>query len=1075
VQEEVVEHDAGQQGPEAQQALPEPSPVHEVTVARTPEQGERRERRNRKPQAEAPPAEPTLIPDQMEIAVPAGGRVIVVSDLLLRQNTDDDAETTSADMARAIDDLTGPAVLILAGDCFDLLTEGHVDPTPVLAAHGRLAGAFAAFAEPDDRHLVIIPGNRDSCLAWHKPAITTLQRRLHAEIAFAVDLVVTTGGGEKKVHVEHGNRFDPANAFDDPRNPGESPLGHHIIRDFLPILRKPAGSWLDGVENLNDPTELSAFVVSRLGYRQALRRFGWVLTPLVVSLGLLIGSVISHLAGVHGMGRDLRLWAAGFGLGGAALLVVVLLVSALWWWSVRGPFSLLSLESFSGFDHYPNDPPRAAGHRLVGDGYAGFITGHTRLAELADLGGGFYANPGCAGVVVERRPGRLGLLDAYGLARQVSYLVLEAGADLHVRLHYRRQPIASSTTAVERMCTKSACPTEDWARTEPVAVWPGEHAWPDQTALGEDRKRARRIGAFVTAAVGLMNLISAVTPPVRARLHAVDKLLPLAVSQAAASLVVLAGLALLVLARGLRRGLRPAWMAALVLLWSSFLLHVFKGLDLEESLGAGVAGLYLLFNQRHFLVKPDEYSRQRAYATLLGGVGVAVAAGVAAVLIFHGTAPRPSPGHATEAVLQRLIGDDHMTLPDRVDDFLKPTLLAVSFGLVLVAGWIFFRPVVAHRMSPTAPEAEENARRLVEQYGGDTLAYFALRDDKRWWFWGDTVVAYAITNGVALVSPDPIGPVWERRRAWFAFREFADQHGWPVAVMGASEDWLPIYHASGMKEMYVGDEAVADVRRFSLEGGRNKGLRQAVNRIAKYGYRMEFYDPIDIPADVEAGLRALMSGSRRGEVERGFSMTLGRIFDRRDKGLLLAVCFGPDDVPAAFCQYVPAPGVHGYSLDLMRRSEAEHPNGLTDFVVVRTMDYLRDNGMVGLGLNFATMRAVLAGERGEGITPRIEKWFFSRMSDSMQIESLWRYNAKFDPDWVPRYACYESTEHMLASAFALAKAESWWEIPVLGRFFQPKAGEPIECAKAEPEPDAAPCEPEPSAPTVPSRGSSTNA
>ena len=101
------------------------------------------------------------------------------------------------------------------------------------------------------------------------------------------------------------------------------------------------------------------------------------------------------------------------------------------------------------------------------------------------------------------------------------------------------------------------------------------------------------------------------------------------------------------------------------------------------------------------------------------------------------------------------------------------------------------------------------------------------------------------------------------------------------------------------------------------------------------------------------------------------------------------------------------------------------------------MRHLREQGMVGLGLNFATMRAVLAGERGDNTSRRVERWFYRKMSDSMQIESLWRYNEKFDPDWVPRFACYDSAEHLLASATALAKAESWWDIPVVGRFFKP--------------------------------------
>ena len=110
-----------------------------------------------------------------------------------------------------------------------------------------------------------------------------------------------------------------------------------------------------------------------------------------------------------------------------------------------------------------------------------------------------------------------------------------------------------------------------------------------------------------------------------------------------------------------------------------------------------------------------------------------------------------------------------------------------------------------------------------------------------------------------------------------------------------------------------------------------------------------------------------MTKSRRGDVERGFSMTLGRAFDASDDGLLLAVVWGPGGAePVAFCQYVPAPGINGYSLDLMRRDDGEHPNGLLDFAVVETIRHLKAQGKRGLGLNFATMRAVLAGESGEG-------------------------------------------------------------------------------------------------------------
>jgi lysylphosphatidylglycerol synthetase-like protein (DUF2156 family) len=290
---------------------------------------------------------------------------------------------------------------------------------------------------------------------------------------------------------------------------------------------------------------------------------------------------------------------------------------------------------------------------------------------------------------------------------------------------------------------------------------------------------------------------------------------------------------------------------------------------------------------------------------------------------------------------------------------------------------------------------------------------------------------------VCLVSPDPVGPPWERDESWAAFRRFADDHGWSVAVLGTGDTWLPIYRASGMHDLYVGDEAVVDVNRFALEGGRHKSLRQAVNRVAKHGYTVTFHDPARADEALRAQVREVMSASRRGDVERGFSMTLGRLFDPADHGLLLAVCWGPDGAPAAFCQYVPAPGIDGFSLDLMRRDAGEHPNGLLDFVVVETIRHLRDRGLRRLSLNFATMRGVLAGEVGAGLVTRVERWALRRMSGSMQIESLWRFNAKFDPEWASRHVVYDAPEHIVPVAFAIARAESFWELPVIGRFLVP--------------------------------------
>ncbi|MHB8463344.1 MAG: bifunctional lysylphosphatidylglycerol flippase/synthetase MprF [Acidimicrobiales bacterium] len=550
-------------------------------------------------------------------------------------------------------------------------------------------------------------------------------------------------------------------------------------------------------------------------------------------------------------------------------------------------------------------------------------------------------------------------------------------------------------------------------------------------------RRVRRWSAGILLVAGVIDVVSAATPPLRDRVDFVRRVLPLVVPEVAITLVALSGLALMLLSRGVRKGHRLAWTISIGVLVASAIGHLLKAGEIEQGLVAAAAVAYLAYNWRAFGATGDRPSLIRGAMTLVAGGMTAIVAGVAGVELYHpGVLRRPPIGHAIRVVTERLVGIYSTPLRQgrhgHFNTYVAPGLTSIGIGLAAYALALAFRPVVLSRRPP--PGDYSRARDIVRRWGSDTLAYFALRDDKRWWFYGDSVVAYAVIGGVCLVSPDPIGPADEHTEAWREFHRFADDHGWPVAVMGAGEDWLDTYRSAGMRDLYIGDEAVVDCQTFKLEGGEMKGLRQAVNRIAKYGYRMEFYDPARVGPDLRAQLRGVMAQNRRGDAERGFSMTLGRIFDPDDRGFLLAVAYGPEGEPVAFCHYVPAPGIHGYSLDMMRRTDGPHPNGLIDFVVVRTIEHLKAQRMTGLGLNFATMRAVLAGETGAGMTQRVERWFLRKMSDSMQIESLWKYNAKFAPAWHPRYAVYDAPENMLPAALAVARAESWFELPVIGRF-----------------------------------------
>jgi lysylphosphatidylglycerol synthetase-like protein (DUF2156 family) len=1023
--------------------------------------------------SEAPSRQPGDQPgagsDTLAIPVGVGRRVLVAANLGLTAPATAATTWASSGLARALDSWEGPGLVVVAGNLLDVTgrPDGAAAARDALAAHPRLARALEAFAAGDDRRVVCIPGSGDGAVATGARGVV---EGLGMEVAGVVELRLATASGTRVVRVDAGVRplaaAAQANGHGTPNGHGAlgaaasapppasapAPAAGRGRSAMLTLTPDPAAKWQAGLDRLAEPASTPRFLTSRLLYRRFARFAWWLLVPFAVAVALRIPfvySALDHLlfghpaprraiTRAHDAGWFSRLFFAALVAVGE-LVVVAIAVS----WVARKAWRTLGGGELDGlFDDEraaggttANDAVRDWARALGAQGYAGLVSGATLQAELTHLGPGFFACAGAAGEVVEEHHGRLGMLPVFLACRQLAWVELETGAELHARLLLTQSELPGATL-IERMAARDRQVHD----THPVVVaaYPYGASWPPAPDLSAVRSRSRRVrrwGAAAIAVTGVLDLLTAVTPPLRGHLHLVRELLPFGATQAAGALVALVGIGLLALARGVRRGQRRAFVIAVWTLAISTVLHLARGGDVVESLFALAVLGFLVVNRREFPAASDRPALRSAAIALVGGViGITVVTTVLVEVTLRLDLDRPRLPlwRAAQAVLERLVGLRGVKIPDRLDDFLAPSLLAIGVSLAVVAVLLATRPLVDRRRSG-GRLAEARARDIVRRHGEGTLDYFALRSDKQWFFHRDSMVAYAIYSGICLVSPDPIGPFAEREQVWGAFRRYADDRGWVVTIMGASEQWLPVYRSMGMHDIYIGDEAVVDVQEFSLAGGHMKGLRQAYNRIAKYGYTVSFHDPGRLDRATAAQLAGLMSQSRRGEFERGFSMVLGRIFDPRDEDLILCMVTAPNGDPAAMCQFVPARGIGGYSLDLMRRDRGEHPNGLMDFALVSTIEHLRALGCQGLSLNFAALRSVLEGERGDGATQRVERWALKKMSSFLQIESLWRFNAKYGPDWLPRYVVYDAAEHLVPVVLAILRAESLSEVPVIGR------------------------------------------
>lgn len=110
----------------------------------------------------------------------------------------------------------------------------------------------------------------------------------------------------------------------------------------------------------------------------------------------------------------------------------------------------------------------------------------------------------------------------------------------------------------------------------------------------------RVLPAFLTLLLGVVNLLSALTPALKHRLRLLEGLLPTEVIQASNYIIIGAGLLLVLLSIGLLRGYRPAWTLTVALVSLSMVTHLSKAIDYEEALFAALVLAVLLYTQPQY-------------------------------------------------------------------------------------------------------------------------------------------------------------------------------------------------------------------------------------------------------------------------------------------------------------------------------------------------------------------------------------------------------------------------------------------------------------------------------------------
>jgi phosphatidylglycerol lysyltransferase len=530
---------------------------------------------------------------------------------------------------------------------------------------------------------------------------------------------------------------------------------------------------------------------------------------------------------------------------------------------------------------------------------------------------------------------------------------------------------------------------------------------------------------FLIASVGIVDLLSAVTPSLPERVRWLAKFFPIELRSSGHLFSALIGFFLLTLATSLLRRKRSAWLLTIALLIASIFSHLIKGLDYEESFLTLGLLIQLILTRKTFTAQSDRPSMAQGVRVLIGALLFTLAYGTAGFFLLDRAykVNFDLPGAILQTLAMFFTEDNAGLDPQtRFGRFFANSIYLVGGVTLAYALLMLLRPVLL-RGEPALSAERQRAKKIVEKYGCSSLAKFTLLKDKAYYFSpsGESFIAYVPKGRGAIALGDPIGPIEDRLQTITGFQQLCERNDWYPAFYQTQPAYLDLYQSLGFRVLHIGEEGIVDLKTFSLKGKAGQNLRTTMNRFAKLHAQVKFYQP-PIESSLLQQLRSvsdewlhMMHGS-----EKKFS--LGWFDEDYLRTCEIAVVETSSGEISAFANVVSGYQASMITVDLMRQRTEVEP-GTMDFLFISMFEKFKAEGYEGFNLGLSA----LSGVGNTDDSPQLEKgvsYLYAHLNQFYNFKGVHQYKEKFYPQWEPRYLIYPNLTTLPDIIFALVRADS---------------------------------------------------
>ncbi len=531
----------------------------------------------------------------------------------------------------------------------------------------------------------------------------------------------------------------------------------------------------------------------------------------------------------------------------------------------------------------------------------------------------------------------------------------------------------------------------------------------------------RVVPALLIFILGIINIISSITPAISERVRLLEDFIPFNAISASNYLVFIAGALMLLTAVFMLKGLRSAWWIALVLSGISCIGHLTKAIDYEEAVAALAIFIILIFSRKEYIIKGNpRLHRIGIWSALLS---------IAAVLVY-GTIgfyflDKKHFGidfsfwQSISYTIKNftLIGHTGLVPGSR---FARDFLISINVSGLVSLSFLFYTIIspFVYKES-TTPEEFDKAKMLVKSFGKSGLDYFKTYCDKQI-FAPEEIsgfISYRTAGNFGIALEDPVAEnQFASKQCILLFDKFCLENGLKSIYYRVPEESLPLYRELSKKSMFLGQEGIIDLNSFTLEGGKNKALRNAINKVTEQGYKASVNVP-PIKDGLMQKLKAVSDDWLISTERREIVFSQGMFIWNELKNQTIITVENAEEKVIAFLNIIPDynPGEGTY--DIIRKTE-DAPHGVMDFMLVELFRYLKSEGYSTVNLGFAPMSGI---DDPHSFQEKTLKFAYEKIRSFSHFKGLRFFKEKFYPIWNNKYLVFSNDYDLLQIPAALTK------------------------------------------------------